>query len=197
MYYLSDQKFVHRDLAARNCLVNGNHTCKVGGRVNEERSSEWGIRWTATRLWVDTRYLRNRLLSTWRSKFSADTLDGTRESSRWTFRYRFGRVVSIRPFASVTVMHVALGPSVFFSGRSPPWPNNPIKAMEMKKWCIMFDMETSPSNVRPPALRFCKSNESERERDDLHSLFLDTNWCVLVGHFLPVIAYHSARLLMN
>ncbi|CAF1334615.1 unnamed protein product [Rotaria sordida] len=30
MYYLSDQKFVHRDLAARNCLVNGNHTCKVG-----------------------------------------------------------------------------------------------------------------------------------------------------------------------
>jgi len=31
MYYLSDQKFVHRDLAARNCLVNGNHTCKVGG----------------------------------------------------------------------------------------------------------------------------------------------------------------------
>jgi hypothetical protein len=33
MYYLSDQKFVHRDLAARNCLVNGNHTCKVGGRT--------------------------------------------------------------------------------------------------------------------------------------------------------------------
>jgi len=32
MYYLSDQKFVHRDLAARNCLVNGNHTCKVGGK---------------------------------------------------------------------------------------------------------------------------------------------------------------------
>ncbi|CAF1052500.1 unnamed protein product [Rotaria sordida] len=30
MYYLSDQKFVHRDLAARNCLVNVNHTCKVG-----------------------------------------------------------------------------------------------------------------------------------------------------------------------
>lgn len=33
MYYLSDQKFVHRDLAARNCLVNGSHTCKVGGKV--------------------------------------------------------------------------------------------------------------------------------------------------------------------
>jgi serine/threonine protein kinase len=33
MYYLSDQKFVHRDLAARNCLVNGNHTCKVGGKI--------------------------------------------------------------------------------------------------------------------------------------------------------------------
>lgn len=32
MYYLSDQKFVHRDLAARNCLVNGAHTCKVGGK---------------------------------------------------------------------------------------------------------------------------------------------------------------------
>ena len=34
MYYLSDQKFVHRDLAARNCLVNGNHTCKVGGECH-------------------------------------------------------------------------------------------------------------------------------------------------------------------
>jgi len=33
MYYLSEQKFVHRDLAARNCLVNGNHTCKVGGKT--------------------------------------------------------------------------------------------------------------------------------------------------------------------
>ncbi len=33
MYYLSEQKFVHRDLAARNCLVNGNHTCKVGGKI--------------------------------------------------------------------------------------------------------------------------------------------------------------------
>jgi serine/threonine protein kinase len=36
MYYLSDQKFVHRDLAARNCLVNGNHTCKVGGKNSPE-----------------------------------------------------------------------------------------------------------------------------------------------------------------
>ena len=35
MYYLSDQKFVHRDLAARNCLVNGNHTCKVGGNIGK------------------------------------------------------------------------------------------------------------------------------------------------------------------
>jgi hypothetical protein len=37
MYYLSDQKFVHRDLAARNCLVNGNHTCKVGGKIRKKR----------------------------------------------------------------------------------------------------------------------------------------------------------------
>jgi insulin receptor len=37
MYYLSDQKFVHRDLAARNCLVNGNHTCKVGGIIIERK----------------------------------------------------------------------------------------------------------------------------------------------------------------
>jgi len=37
MYYLSDQKFVHRDLAARNCLVNGNHTCKVGGKIRKKK----------------------------------------------------------------------------------------------------------------------------------------------------------------
>lgn len=41
MYYLSDQKFVHRDLAARNCLVNGNHTCKVGGKFHEEFFFDW------------------------------------------------------------------------------------------------------------------------------------------------------------
>ena len=39
MYYLSDQKFVHRDLAARNCLVNGTHTCKVGGKTLRFHSS--------------------------------------------------------------------------------------------------------------------------------------------------------------
>lgn len=39
MYYLSDQRFVHRDLAARNCLVNGNHTCKVGGMFELQKIS--------------------------------------------------------------------------------------------------------------------------------------------------------------
>lgn len=61
MHYLSDQKFVHRDLAARNCLVNGNHTCKVGGKypsdarfVSDHCRSDFGM----TRDIYETDYYR-------------------------------------------------------------------------------------------------------------------------------------------
>ena len=34
MAYLAAKKFVHRDLAARNCMVDHNHTVKVGGGLH-------------------------------------------------------------------------------------------------------------------------------------------------------------------